>query len=78
VRHHSRRPDRALGAAERRARGGARIGQGVFDLLDEVGHIAKRSDHRVGVHPARTASDGIDSREMMSQAAERRSARAVL
>jgi hypothetical protein len=78
MRDHSRRPDPARSAAERRARGGARIAQGVFDLLDEVRHIAQRRHHCVGVHAARTAGDGVDSREVMSQAAERRSARPVL
>jgi hypothetical protein len=50
----------------------------VFDLLDDVRHIAQGRDQGVPIDPSRSGGDGVYAREVMSQAPERSPARAVL
>jgi hypothetical protein len=50
----------------------------VLDLLDELRHVLERRDEGVRVDASGAAGDGVDSREMVRQTTERRSARAVL
>jgi hypothetical protein len=50
----------------------------VLDLLDDVRHIAQGRGHGVGIDPSGNSGDGVDAREVMSQAPERSPARAVL